>query len=90
MGLENSSKNAKERAIDLFEEKLEVQLEDKVRWIKEVEFNKKEILISLKAWEDKEEVMEKKGQLKDSKIYINHDLSIEDRNIQRKLREVAG
>ena len=28
-------------------------------------------------------------QLKRSKIYINHDLSREDRNIQSKFREVA-
>ena len=27
-------------------------------------FNEKGILVSLKAWEDKQEVMEKKGQLK--------------------------
>ena len=33
--------------------------------------------------------MARKGQLKGSKIYINHDLSREYRNIQRKFREIA-
>ena len=33
--------------------------------------------------------MRKRGQLKGTKIYINHDLSREDRDIQRKLREIA-
>ena len=55
MGLENSSKNAKERAIELFKENLEMQMEDKVKLVKEVGFNKKVILVSLKAWEDKQE-----------------------------------
>ena len=32
---------------------------------------------------------EKRGQLKNDKIYINHDLSREDRNGQRKLGEIA-
>ena len=33
--------------------------------------------------------MGKGGQLKGSKIYMNHDLSREDINMQRKLREIA-
>ena len=37
MGLENGSKNAKERAIELFKEKVEIQIEDKVKWVKEVD-----------------------------------------------------
>jgi len=89
MRLENSSKNAKDRAIEFFKEKLEIQIEDKVKWVKEVGINKKLILVSLKDWEDKQEVMGEKGQLKGTKIYINHDLSREDRDIQCKLKEIA-
>ena len=84
MGLENNSKNAKDRAIEFFKERLEI--EDKVKWVKEEGYNKKIILVSLKTLEDKQEL---KDQLKGSNIYINHDLSREDRNIQRKLREIA-
>ena len=62
IGLENSSKNAKERGIELFKEKLEIRIEDKVKWIKEVKFNKNVILVDLNAWEDKQELMGKTGQ----------------------------
>ena len=34
--------------------------EDKVKWVKEVGINKKVILVSLKDWEDKQEVMGKR------------------------------
>ena len=51
--------------------------------------NKKVIVVSLKDWEDKQEVMRKKGQLKGIKIYINHDLSREDRDLQGKFGEIA-
>ena len=34
-------------------------------------------------------MMGKKEQLKGSRIYINNDLSREDRTIQRELREIA-
>ena len=61
----------------------------KVKWVKEVGFNKKVIRVSLKSWEDKQEVTRKKEQLKGIKIDINHNVSREDRNIQRKLREKA-
>ena len=50
-------------------------------------FNKKVILVSLKAWEDKQQVMGEKDQLKVTEIYINHNLSRKD--IQCKLREIA-
>ena len=68
MGLENSSKNAKDRVIEFFKEKLQIQ---KVKCVKEVGFDKKVILVSLKDWEDKQDVMVKRGQWKGTKIYIN-------------------
>ena len=51
MALENRSKNAKEIEIELFKENVEIQIENKVKWVKEMGFNKKIILVSLKAWE---------------------------------------
>ena len=66
-----------------------LETEDKVKWVKEVGINKKVILVSSKDQEDKQEVMRKKGQLKGTKIYINHDLSREDRDIQRKLKDIV-
>ena len=50
MGLENSGKKrvkvVKERAIKLFKEKLRIQIQHKVKWFKDVELNKKVILVS--------------------------------------------
>ena len=56
MELKNSVKNAKERAIVLFKEKLEIQIDDKVKWVKGVGFNKNVILVSLKGWVNEQKV----------------------------------
>jgi len=40
-------------------------------------------------WERKEEIMRKKKKLGSRKIYIDNDLTQEEREMQRKLRVVA-
>ena len=47
MRLENSSKNAKERLIELLKEKLKIKIEYKVKWVTEVGFSKKIILVGI-------------------------------------------
>lgn len=50
---------------------------------------KRVIIARLSQWEDKVEIMRKKKNLGDRKIYINHDLTIEERMMQRKLSDIA-
>lgn len=46
-------------------------------------------IVEMKDWEAKQEVMKKKWRLGKQKIYIDHDLTEEERYVQRKLRERA-
>lgn len=47
------------------------------------------IIAKINSWEEKQEIMHNKGKLKGRKIYVNHDLTVRERNIQRKLRDIA-
>jgi len=49
----------------------------------------REIIIRTDSWERKEEVMRRNKELGSRKIYIDNDLSQEEREVQRKLRKVA-
>jgi len=49
----------------------------------------REIIIRIDNWERKEEVMRRNKELGSRKIYIDNDLSQEEREMQRKLRKVA-
>jgi len=47
------------------------------------------VIIRMDSWERKEEIMRRKKKLGSRKIYIDNDLSQEERKVQRKLREIA-
>lgn len=55
--------------------------------------NKKEgrstITVKFGNWENKQEVLKNKNKLKGEKIFIDHDLTIKERNIQKKLRDIG-
>lgn len=52
--------------------------------------SKKEIaLVELKYWETKQKIMREKSKLGERKIYIDHDLTKEERKIQRMIVERA-
>jgi len=46
------------------------------------------VIIRMDSWERKEEIMRKK-KFGNRKIYIDNDLIQEERDVQRKLREIA-
>lgn len=48
---------------------------------------KKMALVEFKSWKEKQKLMVEEKRLKGSNIYIEYDLSIEERVIQRKLRD---
>lgn len=47
-------------------------------------------LVKLKDWEEKSKLMKEKGKLGRRKIFIDHDLTKEEREVQRIIREKAG
>lgn len=66
---------------------LEIQIEEayKIRHANEKEW----VLIKTRAWEDKKRIMKNKYKLKGEKIYIDNDLTVKERLIQKKLKEIA-
>lgn len=51
--------------------------------------SKKRILVKMNTWEDKVEVLKSKKNLKDTDIYIDNDLTKEERRIQAEIRALA-
>lgn len=50
------------------------------------------VIIELEDWETKEKIMKEKKKLREkymNKIYIDHDLTREEREVQRRIRERA-
>lgn len=50
---------------------------------------KEVIIVELINWEVKEKIMKEKKKLGGGRVYIDHDMSQEERDVQRKLRERA-
>jgi len=85
---EKGKKNLIESAQKFLEENFEVK-----GGMKEVQIaggeGREVIIIQMDSWERKEEIMRKKNKLGSRKIYIDNDLTQEEREVQRKFREVA-
>jgi len=81
-------KNLIESAQKFLEEEFEVK-----GGVKEVQIAGREgrevIIIQMDNWERKKEIMRKKKKFGSRKIYIDNDLTQEEREVQRKLRVVA-
>jgi len=71
---------------------LEEEFDVKER-IKEVQIAREKgremVIIQMDSWEKKQEIMRRNKKLRSKKIYINNDLTQEERGMQRKLREIA-
>lgn len=48
------------------------------------------VVIQMESWEKKERIMREKKKLGNRKVYIDNDLTQEERETQRKLRIIAG
>lgn len=69
---------------------MEFGVKEKVKEINVVGSEGREVIIAeMVRWEDKEGIMKRKEKLVGSGIYIDHDLTREERSVQRKLREIA-
>jgi hypothetical protein len=51
--------------------------------------DKEVVIVEMDCWESKEKIMKEKKKLGSRKIYIEHDMSFEDREIQRWIRNLA-
>lgn len=53
------------------------------------EWEREVIIVEMEKWEEKEKIMKKKSKLYGRNIFIEHDLTKEEKEVQRRLRERA-
>lgn len=81
-GLENKEKSIEKMAREFLEK--EFGIKKGVGKIDTVGKGKRELAVmELKDWETKQKIMREKGKLGERKIYIDHDLTKEEREVQR-------
>lgn len=87
-GLENKEKSIEKMAREFLEK--EFGIKEGVGKIDTVGKGKRELaVVELKDWETKQKIMREKSKLGERKIYIDHDLTKEEREVQRILIERA-
>lgn len=88
-GLKNEKGEVKELGKEFLEK--EFGMREKIKHIRTEGKEKREVLIvEMEDWQAKENIMMAKSRLKGRNIFIDHDLTKEEREVQRKLRERVG
>lgn len=83
---ENENKTTLE---SLFQNKLKVKANVKNFHYKENNPQWKTIWVEIDNWEQKSLIMQNKRLLKGSNVYVEHDLTVDERNTQREIRKIA-
>lgn len=73
---------------DFIKQKLNVEAKIKTAY-RMGKNNRFTYVAEMENWDKKQEVMKNKHQLKGTKVYIDNDLTVEERKIQTTLREIA-
>lgn len=73
----------------LFEEQLKVKADTNKVIILNKGKRNEVLIVEMENWEKKQEIMAAKSKLKQTKIYIDNDLTWEERKIQREIRSIA-
>lgn len=47
------------------------------------------LIVKLKSWQQKKEILAKKRKLKDKKLYIDNDLTKKERDVQKEIAKIA-
>jgi hypothetical protein len=68
---------------------IQQKLETDVEVIDTIEINDNMTIVKLENWEQKKQVMKNKSKLRGEKIYIDGELTRREREIQKKIVEVA-
>ncbi|XP_024882915.1 uncharacterized protein PF11_0207-like [Temnothorax curvispinosus] len=85
-GLRKGKSSLKEEAKEFLEKKFGIK--KNVKGVQVVSRKVKEVIIvEMEDWEGKETIMKRKRKLFGGNIFINHDLTKEERDVQRLLRE---
>lgn len=47
------------------------------------------LIVKLKSWQQKKEILAKKSKLKDKKLYIDNDSTKKERDVQKEIAKIA-
>lgn len=87
-GLHVKENDVNEKVNTMLQEKLDIGI--KVKTIMIIPNNKGPIIVAqTESWKDKEAIMKSKNKLNGTNIYIENDLTVEERVIQTTLRKMA-
>lgn len=88
-GLTTTRGKEKEAIEDLITAKLKVQAKITNAYQIGKEQQSHVIIAEVESWERKQEIMANKMKLRNTRIYINNDLTTEERRIQKEIRSIA-
>lgn len=74
---------------DFLRKELEVETKINTAYKLESKTTTEMIVVQMESWEKKKEVMQTKNKLKNTKIYIDNDLTKKEREIQMEIRKIA-
>ncbi|XP_069968699.1 arginine and glutamate-rich protein 1-like [Bactrocera oleae] len=86
-GLIDTDDDPKQTTVRFIEEKFRVKVDAADMWLQGKD--KKVVIVKLKKWETKEEIMKNKKVLLNTKIFIENDLTREEREVQRRIAQEA-
>lgn len=87
-GLRKDRKDIIELGTDFLEK--EFGARERIKHIKtEGKEGREVVIVEMEDWQAKEKIMKEKNKLRGRNIFIDHDMTKEEREVQRKLREMA-
>ncbi|KAK4886561.1 hypothetical protein RN001_002832 [Aquatica leii] len=73
----------------MLEEKLNVKVDVKKVTVINKEKKIEMVMAEMGGWEDKQKMMVEKKKLRNTRIYISHDLTWEERRVQKEIMNIA-
>ena len=85
----NYTHNVEEDIKKLFKEKLQTDARINKIYTRNKGTKNELVVVEMTDWEQKQNIMTAKYKLKDTEVYIDNDLTWEERKIQREIRSIA-
>lgn len=87
-GIETDTNN-REGLIESIENLIRQELRIKVKVRNAYKVSMKKCIAEMEKWEDKVEILKNKGKLNGKEIYIDSEMTLKEREIQKKIRDYA-
>lgn len=88
-GAQINSNNIEESVEEFLMKNLQIEAKINNAYKLNTETKMEMIVVQMESWEKKKEVMISKNKLKDTRIYIDNDMTKKEREIQKEIRNIA-